>query len=429
MPVDKIFTLWRDTFQPQVGVVLVWTCLLLLPFGRTVEVPVFAMAIWGICLTTKGGVTHLKTPGVSLFTIVFLCLWLPALASVIDAYNFERTLTVVLGHLRFYFSGLFIIWALSRSDAHYRFQTLCAWLLGFWVVDAIVQAIFGFDLLGIQPWSGGTTALFGPHSSKFAVTLAVLTPFLWEHARRAWPFWVSILLIPATVFAVLSGGSRAGWVALIVVLLCYFVESAVRSPRKLISWGIGAVIAALLIAAVAYQLSPHFRSRIQVTIAEVSGQRDTLRSSLQHRVYIWGAAWRMFLNHPINGVGARGFRYAFPDYATETDPFFRGATSIVPTHSHNLIAEIATETGIVGLTGAMLILAVLARAGWNTRTINAPRLMPYAAALIAANFPLNTHWAIFSSFWSQVVWWLIALFCAAYGAKKSREASAESASV
>ncbi len=43
-------------------------------------------------------------------------------------------------------------------------------------------------------------------------------------------------------------------------------------------------------------------------------------------------------------------------------------------------------------------------------------LLPYALCLLVAFFPVNSHMAIYSSFWSQIVWWLIALYCASYGA-------------
>jgi hypothetical protein len=48
-------------------------------------------------------------------------------------------------------------------------------------------------------------------------------------------------------------------------------------------------------------------------------------------------------------------------------------------------------------------------------------MLPYALCLLAAYFPFNTHMAIYSSFWSQIVWWLIALYCAAYGAGQTAE--------
>ena len=48
-------------------------------------------------------------------------------------------------------------------------------------------------------------------------------------------------------------------------------------------------------------------------------------------------------------------------------------------------------------------------------------MLPYGLCLLVAYFPFNSHMAIYSSFWSQIVWWLIALYCAAYGAAQSAD--------
>lgn len=408
---------------PWAGPLLVWSCLLLLPFGRSVEVVVFTMAFGGIFLLVKKPVKTFSTPAARLFAAAFLCVWIPIALSCIDAYNLKRSLVVAANHWRFLFSGLFILWALETPPAQQKFLKLCAWLLAFWVIDAMVQSIFGVDLLGREPWFRGTTALFGPDSGKFAVSLAVLTPLLWSHAHRAWPRWLIALLLPMTVFAVLGGGSRAAWVMLAVVTGCYLTALAVRSLRAFVVLSLAATLAIGLTAAAAYHWSPGFRDRVEVTVDEISGDGKILSRSLLHRAYIWRAAWQMYVNHPVNGVGARGFRYAYPDYASPDDPFYKNEYLGTPTHSHNLITELATETGTIGLAGYLALVLVLAAAAWRTRNTDCPSLMPYGVALIAAGFPVNTHWAIFSSYWSQIVWWLIALFCAAYGAKATGNAA------
>jgi hypothetical protein len=56
-----------------------------------------------------------------------------------------------------------------------------------------------------------------------------------------------------------------------------------------------------------------------------------------------------------------------------------------------------------------------------------PAVLLIWACLLAAYFPFNTHMAIYSSFWSQIVWWLIALYCAAYGAALAADAPREKA--
>ncbi len=56
----------------------------------------------------------------------------------------------------------------------------------------------------------------------------------------------------------------------------------------------------------------------------------------------------MIAANPLNGVGARGFRSAFPAYAAEGDPFINANPPINPFHSHQLWLEILSESGIVG---------------------------------------------------------------------------------
>jgi len=33
-------------------------------------------------------------------------------------------------------------------------------------------------------------------------------------------------------------------------------------------------------------------------------------------------------------------------------------------------------------------------------------------------FPLNTHFAFYSAWWGLLFWWLLALYCAALGARE-----------
>ncbi len=74
----------------------------------------------------------------------------------------QSTIGVSVSHLRFAFSGIFILHVLSTPEAHRRFLTLCAWLLLFWVVDWMVQAAVGRDLFGFAvPAAGRINALFG----------------------------------------------------------------------------------------------------------------------------------------------------------------------------------------------------------------------------------------------------------------------------
>ena len=401
------------------ALLLVWSCLLLLPVGRLVEGPVLAMAAGGLWLAARRRGELLANPGARLLAMVFLAMWLPIVLSLPDAVSVEDTARVAVNHLRFLFAGLFTVWALSSLHAHDRFITLCGWLLGFWVVDAHVQIVFGVDLFGREPWTGGISAMFGSGSSKFGTTFAVIAPLLWAYAQRARSAWVVALVLLASAYAVMSAGSRAAWVTLLVAF-CIWAwgrRDWIRAlgPKVLVPL----VLVALLLPIAAYQLSQPFRWRFDQSFGELTGQVAVERSPLGHRGWIWKGAGRMFAEHPVNGVGARGFRHAFPEHAAPGDPFLAMDPPIEPTHSHHLLLEVATETGLIGLAGLLAAVWLMLRAALRAAAPVRARLLPYGAALGAAFIPLNTHLAIYSAHWSQQVWWLVALFCACIGAGRA----------
>jgi O-antigen ligase len=97
-----------------------------------------------------------------------------------------------------------------------------------------------------------------------------------------------------------------------------------------------------------------------------------------------------------------------------------------PYHSHQLWLQILSESGIIGAAGLAALLLLLVMAGLRAPAQVQRGMLPYALCLLVAFFPFNSHMAIYSSFWSQIVWWLIALYCAAYGAGLAAESRRKS---
>lgn len=396
---------------------LIASCLVLLPVGRLVEGPVLLMAALGLALLVRKRTAWLASPAFRLFTAVFLACWLPIVLSVPDAVQVQHSLSVAVNHLRFYLSGIFMLHVLCDAAARERLLMLCGWLLAFWVVDAWVQIVFGVDLFGRRPWPGGVSGIFGHESAKFGTTLAVFSPLLCEYARRHWPWWALTLIVLATLYAVMSAGSRLAWVTMVVVMAAYVVLYARPLLRVRLRVWIAALLVVSTLLAGAYHLSEPFQRRADQSIGELTGRTPVLTSPLAHRWYIWLGAVEMIKDNPINGVGARGFRYAFEDYAVPEDPFVRLTPPVLPTHSHHLLLEIGAETGVIGLVGLLLAGLLAARAAWRATPEGRRAMLPYGIALIAAYFPLNTHYAIYGSQWAQIVWWLIGVYCASFIAR------------
>ncbi len=64
------------------------------------------------------------------------------------------------------------------------------------------------------------------------------------------------------------------------------------------------------------------------------------------RLELWGAAWRMFLAHPLHGVGADNFRLLYGEYS-----------SIAPAdprvHSNNMYLEVLSGMGLIGFAALL----------------------------------------------------------------------------
>ena len=85
--------------------------------------------------------------------------------------------------------------------------------------------------------------------------------------------------------------------------------------------------------------------------------------------------------------------------------------------------EVLSETGVIGLVLWLVgvVASLRARGGARMRLRANARFAP-ALALLAMTFPLNTHLAFYSAWWGLLFWWLLALYCAALGAREDADA-------
>lgn len=414
------------------SILLVWSCLLVLPVGRLVEAPVMLMALAGLYLLVRRWRHFRDDPAIKLLAVVFLLAWIPILVSLVNAVNPENAARICVNHLRFAFSGVFIVYALSTADAHRSFLGLCAWLLLFWLADGIVQIAFGRDLFGFGlPSSSGfereierINALFGMHNLVYATLLSVLSPLLWAYAHRNWGRWATLAVVLATIFVILLAGTRSAWVNVFVLVIACMAILAWRAPRLALRTTLMALPLAAVMLTTLWFGSDQFAARVKTGFGSLTGSTNVVLDALGHRFWIARGAWNMFADNPLNGVGAGGFRYAFEEYGDADDPYLHAEPPIVPYHSHNYLLQLLSETGALGAAGIATLLIVLVVAGARAPPDKQRTMVPYGLCLLIAYFPINSHMAIYSSFWSQIVWWLIALYCAAYGAKHPQNAAA-----
>jgi O-antigen ligase len=370
----------------------------------------------------RQGTAILSGPAWALTTVLFFAYWLPEAISAVDALDHGRALREAAVDLR-YLPFLWVV-ASAVADDRGRRRTFAglAIIVLAWTLDGLVEAVSGSSplFLGLdfakQAISGHgmctateaaaadrLSGVLGPCNLKFGIVLASLSPFALHVAGERFGRTGWLVAACAVGMVVLLAGSRASWLTFALVLLW----SGVRR----LGWRrLGLVFAAggLLLAASAL-LVPEVRERVERTTHVFVGDQQGVDSALSGRTRIWQAAACMAARHPVNGVGARGFRDAFAG----CDPA-RGEIAAWGVgnalHAHQLVLEVLSETGAIGLL-LWLAGAAMAWRAWRYADATArARARPAMIALAVSVFPLNTHLAAYSTFWGGVLLLLAALY-------------------
>ena len=393
------------------GVVAMIAAILLLPLGRLSELAVLAGLVITTIFLARDGWKPLQAPAVALLVSLFACYAIPAWLSVIGAVDMQRSAVSALADLRFLPFALMAVLVLrERTTLYWRVLGVTGLVVGLWAVDAWVQGLTGFGLAGVLE-EDRVSGVFGDDNLKLGPVLAVLSPIALDEARRRYGRVAFAIVWLLLAVAILLAGARAGWIMYALVTLVMLWRVAVR-PSHFVACVVASLVAASAVSVAAYRISPLFKERVDRTLALGDGTRTALDHALAGRLPIWETATRMALAHPINGVGVRGFRHAYPAYAEPGDRWVHADGSRGAMHPHHLVLEVAAETGAIGLVGWLLGFVIALRAWWRASSGARDRTFAPALALVAMTFPINTHFAFYSSFWGLLFWWLVALWCA-----------------
>ena len=390
--------------------VLAWFFLLLLPFGRSSELPMFIMAILGGILIWKHGKPVVWEGGARMFSLLSLCIWVPIVLSVPDSLWFTKSLSTALTHPRIYLAGIYLIWVLREDLARERLLKLSAWLMLFWVLDALVQAVVGYDLLGYA-YPERLNGMFGEGNWKLGLTLAMLSPMVWEYFSRHGAKWQLALAWLGTAAVVLLASNRESWIVFAIANLMWgwiYARRLGLNPLKLL---VPIVLLAAIAGIGAYQVNPKFAQRVNLSAAALDFSYAGLETASSERMHLWSNALMVMESHPVNGAGARAFRYAYPQFAKPGDIFISpdGTGAI---YAHQLLLEVGSESGLIGLAGLLAFFVIFIRAGRGL----SQHSLAWAAWLgaFAWLFPINTHTALYSAYWSLLIGWLVAVSSAWY---------------
>lgn len=405
-----VIAMLRARWQP----LLLLAVLVLLPFGRTSELPLAIAAVVGLIWVAQSRVDW-RAPASRCVLLVFGAYWLPQLLSAPDAVAPGKAWTEVAADLRYLPFLLFARVALQAADAR-------RWLLGgaagvvlLWTLDALLQAATGWSIGGPAE-ADRLSGIFGSDDLKLGGVLAVLSPLLLWPALdrgRGWALFAFVGVLTVLLLA----GARAAWLmfALVALMLAW-----TRLPRR---QAVLALIAATLLGGLlmiaGYHASERVAARLDRSAAALAGDEAALDHALSFRLPIWRAAWSMIEQHPFNGIGSRGFRHAYPQHAPADDRWQEFAPGQGAFHAHQWLLEVAAETGLLGLACWLLGIAVAVRSWWRADPLARTAATPLGVALVVMLFPLNTHYAVYSSVWGGLLIWLLAAWIPAICSRQS----------
>ncbi|WP_313426344.1 O-antigen ligase family protein [Stenotrophomonas rhizophila] len=379
-------------------------------------------AVRMVQLRMQGKQHLLSSPAWALTSILFLGYWLPQAFSAFDAIDPATAWRKTAAGLR-YLPFMWLV-AIAVATPQRRRLTLggVALITAVWTVDSLAQAAFGSSALfwsldQLKQLVSGhglcnaaevaavdrLSGVLGPCNLKFGQVLASLSPFLLFAAARRAGLWGWGAAAAAVGVVLVLAGSRAAW-------LTYALVVAYSGWRLLGARALIGCLAIGLVAAVAIGFgSSQVRERVARTAMAWEGDGDGVNQALSGRAQIWAAAGCMIADHPVNGVGARGFRDAYPgcNPAPQAQEVWGEGPAL---HAHQIVLEILAETGVLGL---LLWLAAAAQAwrAWRFAPLPArERARPAMLALAVTVFPLNTHLAFYSTFWGGLTLLLAALY-------------------
>jgi O-antigen ligase len=387
----------------------------LLPFRRLAEIPLSIFAIAFLFLfSSELYRARIKTL-LPLLLPLFLCFWIPMMASSFDSYDANKSWVTSLAALRFFMAAMSIGVLLHSASLRWQVLRWSSYVLIFWAVDGYVQLATGVDLFGITMHEDRLNALFGDKFQFYGPTLAMLSPLLLEFARRRWPAWAWGASFALVLGAVMIAGMRAGWLAMGMVVVAYFILMFRKDNQELRRATITLPILALIVMVMSYLVSPTVQDRVSRTLTIAQGAESAVDYALSWRLPIFRASMEMYYANPVNGVGVRAFPVAYPAYAPEDDyHVLKHADGAGATHAHNIVLEVMADTGSIGLAG-LIFGAVFGWLAWRRMLpANRQEAFPYVLSLILILFPLNSHFAIYGTFTSSLIWFLMGLAAAAW---------------
>lgn len=278
--------------------------------------------------------------------------------------------------------GILFLYALRSIRYSNVERFLVAFLLTGWVVVGYgVIQVNGKDFVQWNnPYNAAITTLGNPNFTSAFLAMFFVSSLLLAFNGKAKAFFrvQALVMIPFSLFVILSSESRQGLYAIVCGLLFFLV-----SYFYVINFKFKKVVALIAIFAVGISI---------LGMLQVGPLADLLyKPSVTVRGFYWRAALQMFYSQPFTGVGLDGYGDYFRQYK-EIGYVRNYGTEITSNNAHNTFLQLLATGGF--FVGGLYLILILGVVYLGLRSVFASKKTP------ASNLSL-TLLAAFVTFQAQ----------------------------
>ncbi|MCE5210287.1 MAG: O-antigen ligase family protein, partial [Deltaproteobacteria bacterium] len=226
-----------------------------------------------------------------------------------------------------------IVLGVDSATRFSSFGYICMATAGFTAVILPLLGVVVLERRGLNPWlKAGLTA---------AIFIGVLAVVI--NMNRG--VWMAMIIV-TIIYLWVKLREKSGWnVAVLILLSCSIIIITLVPPfrdRAESVWNDGVSLCR------SYQLI--FKDNPTDEFNKIVGSTGKM---VPERIYMWNGAWRMFHEHPWNGVGLGSVGEIFQSGRGYISPLAYSPAEFV--HAHNNFLQFLAAAGIPGLLGFVIL--------------------------------------------------------------------------
>lgn len=279
---------------------------------------------------------------------ILLIFWLSLLVNLIYSSDFINSFSRCVGFIRFAILALAIQFFIENSSSKKKNKVFLTWSIIFFIVsfDLIFEFILGFNLFGNTSYMPGRLSSFlgdelkiGHYYLAFNLLAISLVYYYFKNNTLLY------FILFSTTFISLIIGERANFIkfTFMVIFFIYFFEKKNFYFKSIL------IFLMISFLSIFISINNTYKERFWTMFGDIMIEQKNISKMINFSPYggHWHAAWEIFNENKIFGVGLKNFRKVSGEqkYYNKNVAYSKSRQT---THPHQLHLEFLSETGIFG---------------------------------------------------------------------------------